>query len=165
MTLVRGACGSAWRKAGGSAGRGALPLLLVAALAAALLGCSGGATAGDEERARAMMRMVGIEYGRFLASHNGQPPKDEAELRQFIDAQISQTPNYGVKNAEELLTSPRDGQPLKIIVGKKVAPPDPSGSPWAAYEQTGVGGSRLAVNARGQVQELSSEQIESVVAK
>lgn len=138
------------------------PMALI--LAAGQLGCGGGASGGGDDRARAMMRMVGIEYGRFLAAHNGQPPQDDAELRRFIDAQISQTPNYGVSSAQELLTSPRDGQPLKVVVGKKAAVADQPDLAWAAFEQTGVGGQRLAVNTRGLVQELSSAEVDRLVA-
>jgi hypothetical protein len=50
-----------------------------------------------------------------------------------------------------LLRTGRDGQPLVVIVGKKVENPERSPYPWAAYEKTGVDGKRLVSDTRGGV--------------
>ncbi len=148
--------------------RAAIFALLGVAIALELMaasGCGGGSAAtGDADRSRAAMRMVGIEYGRYLGANGGQPPADEAALRTFIEQQISRTPDYGVKSVDELLGASRDGQPLKIVVGKKVAPPDSPDMPWAAYEQTGVDGKRLVVNTRGAVTELPADEVERMIS-
>ena len=113
-----------------------------------------------------MMRMVGVEYGRYLAEHNGAAPADDAAFRAFVDGQIAKTPDYGVKNAEELFACSRDGQPLTIVVGAKIVVPDQTDQAWAAYEQTGVDGKRLAVNTRGGVVELGADEFSrSIPAK
>jgi hypothetical protein len=130
-----------------------------------LVGCGGAAGSGDEGKARAAMRMVGIEYGRYLAQHNGAPPPDEAAFGAFLDAQIKNTPDYGVASAGELLAATRDGGPLVVIYGKKVAPPDAPDLLWAAYEKTGVDGMRLVVNARGLVTELAADEVERIIAQ
>jgi hypothetical protein len=137
--------------------------LYACVLTTAWVGCSGGAPGGDDQRVRAAMRMVGVEYSRYQSAHNGQPPPDEAAFRSFLDVQISKTPDYGVKSADELLTTTRDGQPLKVVYGKKAGPPDQPDTPWAAYEQTGVDGKRLVVNTRGTVVELASDEVNRIV--
>ena len=70
---------------------------------------------------------------------------------------------YGVKSVDDLLRSGRDGQPLQVIYGKTVAAPDRPEYPWAAYEQTGVDGTRLAVHTRGGVQELDAAQFSQLI--
>ena len=149
---------SRWRF-GAASNRSALIPRIVPVVVAIIisLGCGGGKPTGDEARARAALRMVGIEYGRYLVANNGAPPPDEAAMRTFLDLQISRTPNYGVASADELLSSTRDGKPLQLICGAKVAPPDRPEALWAAYEQTGVDGRRLVVNTRGDVVELDAE--------
>jgi hypothetical protein len=122
-------------------------------------GCGGGSGAsGSDAQTTAVLRLTGIEYGGYLASHNGQPPKDAAAFRQFLESRLDQLAGYNVKSADDLLKSPRDGQPLVIIVGKKVSAPDQSDYPWAAYEQTGVDGKRMAVNVRGGVADMTPEE-------
>ena len=111
------------------------------------------------------MRMVGVEYGRYLGADNGAPPPDEAAAIAFIDEQIKRTPDYGVKSADELLGLTRDGERLQVIVGKKVAPPDMPDPLWAAYEKTGVGGQRFVVNSRGSVIELPAEEVERIISQ
>ncbi|RIK85351.1 MAG: hypothetical protein DCC67_04155 [Planctomycetota bacterium] len=63
-----------------------------------------------------------------------------------------------------LLTSPRDGQPLVIVYGKRIAPKDSPNTPWAAYEQTGVDGKRMVAKVRGTVDELTTAEIDAQLA-
>jgi len=123
-------------------------------------GCGGGSGAptGSDAQTQAVMRLTGIEYGGYLAAHNGQPPKDAASFRQYLESRLDQLADYNVKSADDLLKSPRDGQPLVIISGKKVSAPDQGDFPWAAYEQTGVAGKRMAVNVRGGVADMTPEE-------
>jgi hypothetical protein len=137
-------------------------LACLALLASAILaGCGGGVspTGGDADfQTRRRMSMVASFYGDFLSA-NGVPPKDEAAFRAFLEERsvILKRMNLDVN---ELLTSPRDGQPLVIVYGKKLAPADSPGTPWATIEQTGVDGKRMAAQVRGAVDELSPEAVE-----
>jgi hypothetical protein len=127
-------------------------------------GCGGsGAGGGSDAQTTAVLRLTGIEYGSYLATHHGQPPKDAAAFRQYLESRLDQLAGYNVKSADDLLKSPRDGQPLVIISGKKVSAPDQADSPWAAYEQTGVAGKRMAVNVRGGVVDLTPEEFAQYV--
>jgi hypothetical protein len=126
---------------------------------AAVLGCgevspTGG---GDEFQTRRMLGMVATFYGDFLAER-GAPPKDEATFRAFLQERSQQLERMKL-DVDGLLTSPRDGQPLVVVYGKRVAPADSPNTPWAAYEQTGVDGKRLAAQVRGQIVELTSDEI------
>lgn len=130
---------------------------------AMLSGCgSNVAAVGEQDQVRAAMKLLGLEYGKFLAEH-GAPPKDESELRAHLQSHMTDLSEYGVKSVDDLLRSGRDGQPLQVIYGKTVAAPDRPEYPWAAYEQTGVDGTRLAVHTRGGVQELDAAQFSQLI--
>ena len=142
-------------------------VLIHALMAGSLLatGCGGGSNdlAGSDAQAVAVLRITGPEYGSYLAANNGQPPKDAAAFRKFLEARLDQFAAYNVKSVDDLLKSPRDGQPLVIITGKKVSAPDQADFPWAAYEQTGANGKRMAVNVRGGVVDLTPEEFAQYV--
>jgi hypothetical protein len=125
-----------------------------------LLGCGGGSTpAPQSTRETAVaLKLAGLQYGEYVATNNGAPPKDLESFRKFLESRIADLVNYNVKSADDLLSSRRDGQPFVLICGKKVFDPDQPDMLWAAYEQTGVDGNRLAANVRGGVVELSAEE-------
>jgi hypothetical protein len=125
-----------------------------------LLGCGGGNTpAPQSARETAVaLKLAGQQYGEYLAANNGAPPKDLESFRKFIESRLADLVNYNVKSADDVLSSRRDGQPFALICGKKVVDPDQPDLLWAAYEQTGVDGNRLAANVRGGVVELSTEE-------
>jgi hypothetical protein len=104
------------------------------------------------------LAVLGLQYGSYLAEHNGAPPPDEKAMREFLESRLDELSAYNVKSADDLLGAGRDGQPVKIVVGAKVASPDQPQYPWAAYEQVGIDGKRLASNARGGVYELTAEE-------
>jgi hypothetical protein len=115
------------------------------------------ADSGQQDQIRAAMKLLGLEYGKFLVDHNA-PPDDERALRIYLESRMNDLSAYGVKSVDDLLRNGRDGKPLQIIYGKTIAAPDRPDFPWAAYEHTGVDGTRLAVHARGGVQELDAAQ-------
>jgi hypothetical protein len=128
---------------------------------AAVAGCGGGsqpAPSSEEGQIRAAMKVLGQEYGGYMASHNGQPPKDEAALRSYLESRLPVLSDYNVKSVDMLLRSGRDGQPLAVITGKKVEVPERSSYPWAAYEQTGVDCKRLVGDTRGGVFEIEDQE-------
>jgi hypothetical protein len=135
-------------------------LSLVALIGLALIGCrDAAAPAGNDALARRQVSLVAMLYGQYLQSHNNLPPADEAAFRSFLNEYGgSRLKEYNIDNLDKLLTSPRDGQPFGIVYGKRLAPADSPGTPWAAYEKTGVDGKRLAAQARGATVELTPEQ-------
>ena len=136
-----------------------------ALLMAAALGCGGGVSptgGGDEFQTRRMLGLVATFYGDFLGER-GAPPKDEADFRAFLQERSQRLENMSL-SIDELLTSPRDGQPFVLVYGKRIAPPDSPNTPWAAYEKEGIDGKRLAAQVRGQIVELTSEEIAKLEA-
>jgi hypothetical protein len=131
---------------------------------AATLGCGGVSPTGggDDFQTRRMLGLVATFYGDFL-SERGAPPKDEAAFRAFLQERSQRLERMKL-DVDTLLTSPRDGQPFIIVYGKRVAPRDSPNTPWAAYEQTGVDGKRLAAQVRGQIVELTTEEIDKQIA-
>lgn len=109
------------------------------------------------------MKLLGLEYGRYLAERS-DPPKDAAVLRVYLESRMSDLIVYGVKSVDDLLCNGRDGLPLQVIYGEKVVSPNAPEYPWVAYEQTGVAGRRLAVHARGGVQELGAEEFSQQIS-
>jgi hypothetical protein len=134
----------------------------IAAFASWLLaGCdrSIGSSVSDADRQTAIaLKLAGIAYGEYLAANRGVPPKDAAALRKHIESRLPDLQANGVTNADELLTSPRDGEPFVVITGQRLAPPDDVDAPWALYEATGNDGKRMVGSARGVVVELSPEE-------
>jgi hypothetical protein len=108
------------------------------------------------------MSTLASVYGDFLAAHAGNPPKDEAEFRQFLEQYAKGLERMDIGGVDGLLKSPRDGEPLIVVYGKRQAPKDSPNTPWAAFEKTGVEGKRMAVQVRGNVDELTSDEIAKV---
>jgi hypothetical protein len=135
-------------------------------LSIALAGCGRGMspTGGDDDfQARRSMSALASFYGDYLSA-NGAPPKDEAAFRAFLDERKQRIDRMQLGGVDGLLKSPRDGQPLVVVYGKRLAPPDSPNTPWVAFEQTGVDGKRLGAKVRGSIDELSSEEITKIMA-
>ena len=126
----------------------AVAILLIGVLS--LVGCGGGSEGGgDDYQTRRQLSLVAEIYGDYLGTHGNAAPKDDAEFRVFLtEYAAKRLKAYNVADVDELLKSPRDGQPFTIVCGKRLAPPDSPNTPWAAYEQTGVDGTRLAAQVR-----------------
>ena len=104
------------------------------------------------------MKVLGLEYGSYLTEHNGAPPPDEAAMRAYLQSHMADLSEYGAKGVDDLLRLGRDGQPIKVICGAKIAAPDRSQYAWAAHEQTGVDGKRLVCDSRGGLYEVSDKE-------
>ena len=85
-------------------------------------------------------------YASYLASHKFQPPKDEAELRQFLTSEPARLEKAGL-TVEEMFVSPRNGEPLTWVFAKH--PPTAGGISVYAYESNPVDGQRLLMGDRG----------------
>lgn len=141
---------------------------LVAACLLALVGCSQGdpLTSGSLDRqTRIVLNLCSNFYDEFLRSHGGAPPKDQEAFRAYMESRREDLARYNVKELDQLLVSPRDGKPFLFVVGKRVAPPNSPGTPWAAYEQVGVEGKIMAVQVRGGVHELTADELAKIVGQ
>lgn len=122
-------------------------------------GCSrsGAAPAGNDGQLRAAMKLLGLEYGAYLASY-GKPPADAAALKTFLQSRMAHLQDFGVKNIDQLLPAGRGGQPLKVIYREVIRPAEQPTCAWVACEEIGADGVRLACDSRGGVHELSEQQ-------
>jgi hypothetical protein len=138
--------------------------LLVTCLISELTGCGSSlsTSSGDSREARGVLKVLGIEYARFVDEHGGRPPADKQELSVFFKTRQDRIP--GLQDVGQLFVSPRDSEPLVIFYGKTMPPADESGFPTIAREATGAGGICLVVNARGGVQEMAVDQVPSHLA-
>ncbi|MDZ4659304.1 MAG: hypothetical protein SH868_17155 [Bythopirellula sp.] len=127
-----------------------------------LLGCGAPAAKSSPSPDFPQLKVVGILAGQYLSSNNSRPPQKREDLIKFLDSIPNEWQGLGMKTAEEFLTSPRDGKPLVILVGKQFGALSPSGLPWVAYEQTGLGGKLLVINARGGVSEMPAEEVRTL---
>lgn len=127
----------------------------------AVAGCGGGGPPGGkgvDQQTRVAMNKISQFYGEYLGLHRSVPPRDAATFRTFLESRPNELKQRRIDDLNQLLKSPRDGQPYTIVCGKRRAPADAPQYPWAAYEQTGVDGKRMAVQVRGGAHELSQEE-------
>jgi hypothetical protein len=136
----------------------------LAAGALSLAGCGGGSeVSGTDYQARRQLSLIAEMYGNYMQERGG-PPKDEGEFKAFLTEWAARRLEpYNVESVDELLVSPRDEQPFVVVYGKKLVSKDAPNSPWAAYEQTGVDGKRLAAQVRGVLEEYSPEEFAAQV--
>jgi hypothetical protein len=137
-----------------------LPLCLIGIGA----GCSdtSNASPADAQQATRVLKVLGIEYARFMAQNGDRPPANQEQLAAFLESRKDAIP--GLTDVAQLLVSPRDSQPLVIFYGKVAPPPDDSGFPVIAREASGASGSCLVANTRGGVHEISADQLPSHLA-
>lgn len=127
-------------------------------------GCGSATTqtaAGDDLR----LRLLGRLYGEFIAQHNGKPPANESQLIDHLAKSADMLKSQGIADVEQLLVSPRDGQPLVVLYGESIIQDENSGFPWIAHETLGIGGKKLVIGARGNVEEMTQEQIEALAKR
>lgn len=141
--------------------------VLVAVLVTGMFSSAGCSSAkpepNDSDRmTRAVLGIVAEFYADFLQSHHGKPPQDNADFHKYLASRAEDLKLYNVESPDQLHSSHRDERPLVIISGRIVAPPDSPDSPWAAHEQKGIDGKRLAVRVRGGIHELSEDEIAEI---
>jgi hypothetical protein len=96
------------------------------------------------------MRAFAIAFGQFTGQNRGRPPKNEEQLRKFIEQMgPAWMESHGVDSVDELFTSPRDGQPYVVLYGRRR-------SKVIAYEAEGKDGKRFVADDLGNV-ELADE--------
>ena len=127
----------------------------------AVVGCGGDISptgGGADFQTRRQMSALASFYGDYLSAH-GAPPADEAAFRTFLQEYSKRIERMDIGGVDGLLKSPRDEQPLVVVYGKRLVPADSPNTPWAAHEQTGVDGKRMAVQVRGVIEELTADEI------
>jgi hypothetical protein len=124
-----------------------------------LVGCGGSpATTPPPDDDVTQLRMVGALYGKYLSDHTGAPPANMAQFVAFLERDPAGW-NKVASTPQQFLTSPRDDQPLVLVFGAAVKDPPEGGFPWIAHEATGVDGRVMIVNARGNAELKSPEQV------
>lgn len=130
------------------------------------MGCAGGnGQSGSDDGVRAAMKLLGLEYGSFMAENNGTPPASEAAMRAYLQSRLVSLKDFGVKRPDDLLPAGRDGRPLTIIYLVKRPATERGDVVWSAYEETPVDGFRLACDSRGGIHELSDETFTQLFAR
>jgi hypothetical protein len=123
-------------------------MLVGAMITPALSGCSSKTPPKREDTAAINLRK--IVQGYDLAEdrlHRG--PRDEEELKRYL-AQTDMT-----IDPEQVMRSPRDGQPYIVIYGARL---DPYGRDILAYEQEGADGSRYVITLSRDVRLLTADE-------
>jgi hypothetical protein len=106
------------------------------------------------------MKAFAMIAGEFVSSNGGRLPNDEVQLKRFFRQKGTRTAaEANVTNVDDLFVSERDGQPLLVKYADKSAPAKPLDADTViAYEQTGIGGSRLVALANGRMSELDEKR-------
>lgn len=128
------------------------------------LGCGSPAT-HSVNNDDVQLRLLGRLYGEFMAQNSDRPPRDEAQFKEFLGRSTDLLKSQGIASLEDLLISPRDGQPIMILYGEKIIDDTPNGFPWIAYESQGVNGKKCLIGARGNVEEMTQEQVEALTKR
>ena len=126
-------------------------------------GCGGNASTASDAQLRAAMKLLGLQYGSYLLE-KGAPPPDEPALRSYLKSRLTVLSDFGVKSVDDLLRPGRDGQPLKVIYGSKMPLREHPEYVWAAHEQVGVAGKRLACDSRGGIYEITDTEYSEQLA-
>ena len=120
---------------------------------AVLAGCSSSPVTVQAPMDATQERLIKIKlaYSHFL-SEKGVPPRSVEDIRPLLAA--------GGDNPDELLRSPRDGQPFEICWGVNINAPLPwaKTTPVLAYEKQGVDGSRWVLTAVRSVAPMTEEE-------
>ncbi len=139
--------------------------LLALGLVVACWGCG---SIGEPNRAQedSGLKPLAIFYGRYVAQHQGQPPKDEAEFKAYLKEpqnaeQLKDTFNF--TDIDAIFISSRDKKPYVVIYGP-VSGQGPAGAPVVAYEQEGVAGKRFVASNMGAVEEVDAERFQTMMA-
>lgn len=118
---------------------------------------------GIDRETRIVLNALGECYSGYMQTNRGRPPKDEASFRKYLETQQTTLDLYKIGSVDALLKSPRDGEPLVVLYEKTVPIRDSGGDVYVAFEQTGVGGSRMAARARGGVDLLDPEEFNTQI--
>ena len=125
------------------------------------LGC--GRDSGGEAQEQSNLKPLAILYGQYTGQHQGRPPANEAEFKEYVRSQSTMLESFQVTDPESLFISSRDEKPYVIKYGAADGPPGPGGYPVVAYEQEGVGGKRFVASSVGAVDEVDEAKFKELV--
>jgi hypothetical protein len=96
---------------------------------------------------------IGTAYIHYISQYD-KPPANADQLKPFLK-------EFG--NPDDLLRSPRDGQPYVICWGVNILKPTPwaNSTPVLAYEQTGDGNKRYVLTTMRSVVQLSRQDFQA----
>jgi hypothetical protein len=129
---------------------------------AIVAGCSSSAAPTNSDSAQVRMRTLAIFYRQWAELHRGSAPPNREQFIAFIQQDASKL-NQTAASPEELLTSPRDNQPLVVAFGTMPKDSAETGFPWIAREKTGVDGKVNTVDMRGRVLLLDAQEISKIL--
>ncbi len=126
--------------------RSTLTVLLTCVLGIA--GCGGGGPTQAEQQLTSNMQGLANAYGQCTSQNRGRPPRNEAQLRKFIESQgPGWLEQYRAETVDDIFISSRDGKPYVVLYGKP-------GAKYIAYEQEGVDGTRFVADNLGIATEM-----------
>ena len=108
------------------------------------------------------MKVLGKLYGRMTSQQRGAYPRNEAAFIAYLEREPANW-NKLAPSAKQFLSSPRSGEPLRILYGAEVKDPVEGGFPWIAYESSPLDGQRLIVNAQGLVEFVDNQKFGQLV--
>jgi hypothetical protein len=85
-------------------------------------------------------------YGGYAIADKGQPPKDEAAFRAYLETKVDELQKAGL-TVDDMFVSPR-GQPIQWVYGTKPVS-GRAGMKYIGYEQAPVANKRLVIAANG----------------
>jgi hypothetical protein len=137
-------------------------LSFVVVFAALAIGGCGGqpSSTGMSQDDFQTLRFASGMYETYISEHKGKTPPDEQTYRSFI-ATKQDVLGRMQRTADQLLTSPRNGEPLTFVYGRKL-PQGPDGVAYIAYEKTSVDGKRGVLAARGLFEEIDEAQFKKI---
>jgi hypothetical protein len=138
---------------------------VVLSLVVGLIGC--GSRLPTDTAEGKNLRALAIFYGRFIGSHKGRSPANEAEFKKFIlSLPAPEREALGVadpNNIDTLFTSPRDGQPYVIRYKQSSSGLVGGQATVFAYEKTGKNGKRYVATSVGNVEEVDEQRFKQLV--
>jgi hypothetical protein len=121
------------------------------------IGCGGSSTStkmdADDYTA---LRSASTMFSQYMGANNGKTPPDEQAFRAFLETKKDVLDKAG-HTVDQLLTSPRNGEPLVFVYGKTPVN-GPMGMTYFAYEKTPVDGKRLVLASRGMFEQMDEAQ-------
>jgi len=137
-----------------------LGLAVAGLMTCAMIGCGAGDVVGNavNDANKTNVARVANAYAMFQMRHAGEGyrgPKDEAELKAFMQENAETMTGMGIDDYDAVFVSERDDEAIKVRWGIK-------GSSRGCYdaiafETTGSGGSRLVGFASGLQEEIEDE--------
>jgi hypothetical protein len=95
-------------------------------------------------------------FTSYMGENGGKTPPDEQAFRAYLETKKEKLEEQG-KSIDDLLMSPRNGEPLMFVYGKQPVR-GPAGMTFYGYEKTPVEGKRLVLAGRGMFQEMDEAQ-------